>query len=172
MAVEDQPLSKLRWVAPETLHPNDWNPNRVAPPELELLQDSILADGWTQPIVATADDQIVDGFHRYTLGLRDDRIRALTGALVPVVPTLATGEEAWMSSTIRHNRARGTHAVGLMANIVRRMKDEKGMSDVVVADTLGMELEEVDRLYDRSGMTVRGAQDTFSRGWVPGRRDE
>jgi hypothetical protein len=170
MAVKDQPLSKLTWVSPDELEPNDWNPNHVAPPELELLRDSILADGWTQPIVITADNQIVDGFHRYTLGLRDPNVRKLTGALVPCVPTLASGEQDWMSSTVRHNRARGTHAVALMAGIVRRMKDEKGMSDEQIADTMGMELEEVDRLYDRSGMTVRGARDGFSKGWVPGRK--
>ncbi len=171
MARRPQPLDTVQWVDPETLEPNSYNPNTVAPPELELLKESILADGWTQPIVTTPGNEIVDGFHRWTLGLRDPEVRALTEGLVPRVVTTRTAEQERMAATIRHNRARGAHGVVLMAQIVRRMKDDLGLTDEEVSRQLGMELEEVDRLYDRAGMSTRGSRkaEEFSKGWVPGK---
>lgn len=115
----------------------------MAPPELELLKTSILADGWTQPIVVLPDMTIVDGFHRWTVSA-DPRIRAMTGGLVPVVVIEADPLHR-MASTVRHNRARGTHAVLRMAEIVRSMRD--------------------------AGMPVRGTAGVsgFGRAWVPDR---
>jgi ParB-like chromosome segregation protein Spo0J len=171
MARRPQPLDQVNWVDPATLEPNTYNPNSVAPPELQLLKDSILADGWTQPIVVTSGKEIVDGFHRWTLGLRDEEVRALTNGTVPTVETQRAEEQERMASTIRHNRARGAHGVVLMAQIVRHMKDELGLTDQQVSRNLGMELEEVDRLYDRAGMSTRGSRkaEAFSKGWVPGK---
>ena len=62
-----QPLDKITWIDRDKLKPNNYNPNKVAPPELKLLKISILEDGWTQPIVVNPDYTIVDGFHRWTL---------------------------------------------------------------------------------------------------------
>jgi ParB-like chromosome segregation protein Spo0J len=168
MSTESQPVSNVRWVARGKLRANLYNPNAVAPPELELLKLSILEDGWTSAIVVLPDMTIIDGFHRWTVSA-DPRIRAMTGGLVPVVVVNADQVHRMMS-TIRHNRARGTHAVLRMAEIVRSMT-EAGIAAGEICKRLGMEEEELERLLDRSGMTVRGTAGVngFGRAWVPGR---
>lgn len=168
--INAQPLNVIEWVHRDELHANGYNPNHVAKPEMLLLKTSILEDGWTQPIVARPDGEIVDGFHRWTTSA-DPEVYALTDGRVPVVRLLppATGDQ--MLSTIRHNRARGEHGVLPMAAIVRRLRDEEGLSVEQVMTRCGMEREEVTRLYDRGGMTERGTQHktTFSKGWAPTR---
>jgi ParB-like chromosome segregation protein Spo0J len=168
MSTDKQPVSNVHWVTRGKLKSNAWNPNRVAPPELDLLKLSILEDGWTQPIVALPDMTIIDGFHRWTVSA-DQAVRAMTGGLVPVV-TVDADPVHRMMSTIRHNRARGTHAVLRMTEIVRSMV-EAGLSAGEICTRLGMEDEELERLLDRSGMTVRGTAGVngFGRAWVPGR---
>jgi len=163
----------VRWLPRELLKPNFYNPNVVAAPELELLVVSILEDGWTQPIVTlpqAEDDsyQIVDGFHRWTVAA-DPRVAALTGGQVPTVQ-VGLDPVHRMMSTIRHNRARGTHAVVKMAEIVRRMTDE-GVPQKQIQKRLGMEAEEVVRLVNRAGMPsqVRKVAPGFNKAWVPGR---
>lgn len=169
---EAQPLARIEWVAREDLHANLYNPNHVAKPELELLKVSILEDGWTQPIVARPDGEVVDGFHRWTVSA-DPRIYAMTGGLVPVVRLQPPAHGDQMLSTIRHNRARGEHGVLPMAAIVRRLRDEEGLTVEQVMQRCGMEREEVVRLYDRGGMTERGTQHKteFSKGWTPTRSE-
>lgn len=167
MSAEEQPVNNVEWVSRDTLNPNDYNPNRVAPPELELLAVSILEDGWTQPIVVHHDGTIVDGYHRYLVSGRED-VSALTGGLVPVVRLEQDPIHARMS-TIRHNRARGTHGVISMAGLVRGMLEEN-VSVGDICARLGMEDEEVYRLADRAGMPVKEARkrETFGNSWVPG----
>lgn len=164
---DNQPISGIRWLDRRDLRPNSYNPNHVAPPELDLLALSILEDGWTQPIVALSDGTIVDGFHRWTVSARPD-IAALTGRLVPVV-VISADPAHRMMSTIRHNRARGTHAVLKMAEIVRSMR-AAGLPGEEICRRLGMEDEELERLLDRAGMPVRGTASVqgFARAWVPG----
>ncbi len=163
-----QPISSVQWVPRGTLKANFYNPNSVAPPEMDLLKLSILEDQWTQPIVALPDMTIVDGFHRW-MASNDPAIRAMTGGLVPVV-TIEADAEHRMISTIRHNRARGTHAVLRMAEIVAAMM-KAGLKPAEICRRLGMEDEELERLLDRTGMTVRGSAgvDGFGRAWAPGR---
>lgn len=161
-----QPISKVEWVDPSTLHANDYNPNRVFTPEMELLKLSILEDGWTAPITVTPEGEVIDGFHRWTLGSRDPEIRALTAGLVPVVRTKPKDRAAQMAATVRHNRARGQHGVLKMASIVRAMMSE-GRTEAEVADALGMEPEEVERLADERGSPDQVGKDSFGRGWVP-----
>ena len=165
---DSQPVSAVQWVPRGRLRSNLYNPNSVAPAELELLKLSILEDGWTQPIVALPDMTIVDGFHRWTVSA-DPHIRAMTDGLVPVVVIQADTNHR-MASTIRHNRARGTHAVLKMAEIVRSMV-ESGMDHAEVCRRLGMEDEELERLLDRAGMTVRGTAGVngFGKAWEPSR---
>lgn len=165
---DNQPVSRVRWVPRSMLRSNLYNPNAVAPPELELLRLSILEDGWTQPIVVLPDNTIVDGFHRWTVSA-DPELRAKTDSMVPVV-TLAADRVHRMMSTIRHNRARGTHAVLRMAEIVRSMV-ESGLDPAEICRRLGMEDEELERLLDRAGMTVRGTggSTNFGRAWQPTR---
>lgn len=165
MPRQPQPLDNVEWVSRGELFSNNYNPNRVAPPELKLLKISILENGWTQPIVAAPNGQIIDGFHRWTVSGHKE-IFELTGGLVPVVRVQAAeGKE--MMATIRHNRARGTHDVRLMANIVRSLKDDKNWTDEQIEDLLQMEPEEIDRLYDSSGSPKRGGAEDFGKGWVP-----
>jgi ParB-like chromosome segregation protein Spo0J len=146
---------------------NKYNPNHVAPLELALLKKSILMCGWTQPIVVRSDYEIVDGFHRWTVA-QDPMVALLTEGEVPIVfMSIETDMAKQMAATITHNRARGTHGVMLMADMVRSLKDKFGKDDAWMMDHLGMEEEEVIRLYDSAGSPdVVGVQE-FSRGWVP-----
>ena len=162
--VEDQPVSSVRWIPRDQLQANDYNPNHVAPPELELLAISIREDGWSQPIVVTPDLEIVDGFHRWTVAARPE-IAGMTGGLIPVV-VLDRERSHRMMSTVRHNRARGSHHVLKMADIVGKLQ-AAGLTEAEIQKRLQMDEEEVIRLLDRSGMTVRGAGDGFGREWVP-----
>lgn len=160
--VLQQPVSRVVWKHRSELNPNDYNPNKVAPPEMELLIISILEDGWTQPIVVLPDNTIVDGFHRYTVSA-DPRLVKRFGGWVPTV-TVALDPVHRMMSTIRHNRARGTHGILPMAHIVREVVESVPKEEV--QRRLGMEDEEVDRLVDRAGMPAKG-RERFGNSWVP-----
>lgn len=164
---DDQPVSHVEWVPRDQLHANGYNPNRVPPPELDLLRRSLLEDGWTQPVVAREDGEIVDGFHRWTISA-DEEVAALTGGLIPVVRLVSLDPAHQRMSTIRHNRARGTHHVLKMADIVAELLGEYGCDEAELRIHLGMEEEEVDRLRDRGQMTRRGAAADYGKGWVPG----
>ena len=164
---DDMPVSRVEWRKRDTLWANDYNPNNVAPPEMELLRVSLLEDGWTLPLVIRPDGEIVDGFHRWTLSA-EPKIYALTGGLVPVVVLLQAESRAHqIASTIRYNRARGNHYVLSMANIVSHLHDELGVSEQDIMRALGMEFEEYDRLNDRGNMVKRGKADQFGNGWIP-----
>lgn len=162
---DDQPVSTVQWIHRDELRANDYNPNHVAPPEKRLLKISILEDGWTQPIVVRSSMEIVDGFHRWLVS-KDKDVYALTDGLVPVVflDDSKTAEDQMMS-TIRHNRARGIHAVVSMAEIVAALS-ESGLPDDEIATRLQMDEEEVSRLLDRGNMLLRGSRDDFNQGWV------
>lgn len=165
--INHQPVSTIEWLPRDALHANGYNPNHVAPSELRLLRRSILASGWTQPIVARHDGEIVDGFHRWTVAA-DKSIAALTGGLVPVARLAAnTSAAEQMAATIRHNRARGEHGVLPMAAIVRALLGAESWDSDKIEAELGMEDEEVQRLADRSGMPVKIGRDAFGNGWVP-----
>lgn len=166
MSIEDQPVSTVKWVDRGMLRANNWNPNHVAPPEMELLHRSLVEDGWTQPIVVqdTGDGyEIVDGYHRWTASA-DPEILTLTDGMVPVVVVALDDAHARMS-TIRHNRARGTHAVLAMADIVATLARELDVSTGEIEERLGMESEEVNRLLDRGDVRKRIGRDTFSPAW-------
>jgi hypothetical protein len=152
-------VSAVEWVDPATLRANAWNPNKQAPPESRLLKLSLMEDGWTAPIVVGTDDEIIDGFYRWTLGLRDQDVRSLTGGLVPIVRVGITPEHRRLS-TVRHNRARGTHHDLGMADIVAELL-AMGLNADEIGRRLQMDHEEVDRLADSSQMTKRGSAAAF-----------
>lgn len=157
----------MRWVHRDTLKANDYNPNSVAPPELALLKRSILEDGWTQPIVLHTDRTIVDGFHRWTVS-GDLDVYRLTGGFVPVVFLRDKTPTDRRIATVRHNRARGSHAVLRMADIIENLI----LAGVPVPDImkrLGMEREEVVRLAVRKGIPKSQVitSGEWSKSWNP-----
>lgn len=165
--LEQQPVSSVEWVNRDILIPNNYNPNAVAPPEMDLLEISILEDGWTQPIVRNPDNEIVDGFHRYTVSGRPKMLERFNG-YVPVATTTPKSVDDQMMSTIRHNRARGTHAVLKMADIVLKML-ENNLSMEQIMHLLQMEEEEVSRLANRMGIPASTIKrdPNFGKAWKP-----
>lgn len=162
------PVYGVRPVPVEKIYANEYNPNHVAGPEMKLLYDSIKEDGYTMPIVcyyhADADKyEIVDGFHRYSIMLKHKDIYERENGMLPVsVIDKPIGER--MASTIRHNRARGSHDVDLMSNIVAELKDI-GKTDTWIAKHLGMDLDEILRLKQISGLASLFADKDFSKSW-------
>lgn len=160
------PLENVQWIKRDILSPNNYNPNAVAPPELDLLKTSILEDGWTQPIVANPDMTIVDGFHRWTVSGHKE-VFNLTDGFVPVVILEPKDIDHQKMSTIRHNRARGRHGVLEMGRIVQSMLDS-GKSIEEVMERLSMEREEVTRLTNTQGVMSHPDLDKpYSKAWVP-----
>lgn len=165
--LDAQPVNSVQWVTRDKLNPNDYNPNSVAPRELRLLKISIKESGWTQPIVVNPDMTIVDGFHRWTVSADKD-ISELTGGLIPIVITRPKDHQSQMMATVRHNRARGTHSVLKMSDIVGDLV-KKGLSGKEICERLQMEEEEVTRLLFTLGIPKSDIfkEMEFSKAWVP-----
>ena len=149
------PVYNIKTVPIEKIQANSYNPNHVATPEMELLYQSIKSDGYTMPIVCYyLEDvdkyEIVDGFHRYTTMMRHKDIYDRENGMMPVSIIDKPISER-MASTIRHNRARGSHDIGLMTNIVTELV-ESGCSDKWILKNLGMEADELLRLKQFSGL--------------------
>jgi ParB-like chromosome segregation protein Spo0J len=162
------PVYNVIRVPVEKIRANEYNPNKVARPEMELLYQSIKEDGYTMPIVCyyhEEDDmyEIVDGFHRYTIILRHKDIYDREGGCLPVSVIDKPISER-MASTIRHNRARGTHNIDLMSNIVAELV-EMGKSDAWIAKHLGMDVDEILRLKQITGLAEMFANKEFSKAW-------
>lgn len=165
------PVYNIKRVPAEKIRPNEYNPNSVAPPEMQLLYDSIKEDGYTMPIVCyynDADDMydIVDGFHRYRIILEHKDIYDREGGCLPVSVIDKPIDER-MASTIRHNRARGSHDVDLMSNIIAELHTI-GRSDTWIAKHLGMDKDEILRLKQITGIAALFKDKEFSRSWEPG----
>jgi ParB-like chromosome segregation protein Spo0J len=142
------PISNIRIVDRNILKPNDYNPNVVNERNLELLVQSILTNGWTMPIVVRPDYTIIDGFHRWTVSGREPLLSKL-GGKVPIVIVKHKDEAGNIYGTITHNRARGTHLLGPMKNIIARLL-KQGKTIKEISKQLGMSYEEVFRLSDFS----------------------
>lgn len=172
-----EPVDLVEWVLSDAVHANDYNPNSVAPPEMELLRLSIMADGYTQPIVThTADDasiEVVDGFHRNRVGRECDDVRERVKGYLPVVRIRQgqTDRGDRIASTIRHNRARGKHRVEAMSEIVLELK-RRNWSDEKIGRNLGMDPDEVLRLAQITGLAEMFADREFSEAWEAGVIDE
>ncbi len=165
------PVYNIRPVPVDKIRANEYNPNKVAPPEMRLLYDSIKEDGYTMPIVCyynSEDDmyEIVDGFHRYTVMLQHKDIFEREGGMLPV-SVIDKPIEDRMASTIRHNRARGSHDVDLMSNIVAELH-RLGRSDAWLAKHLGMDTDEILRLKQITGLAEMFKNNDFSKSWDPG----
>lgn len=164
-----EPVDCVLWVPADSIAANDYNPNRVAPPEMELLQTSIREDGYTQPIVAWKQPnayEVVDGFHRNRVGKECPDIRERVHGYLPVVAinTDQGGRGDRIASTIRHNRARGKHTIDGMTEIVVELK-RRNWSDKKIAKKLGMDPDEILRLSQISGLADIFANHEFSEAW-------
>ena len=164
------PVYNVQAVPLEKVVPNTYNPNAVAPPEMRLLYESIKEDGYTMPVVCYHDKEkdqyvIVDGFHRYRVMLEHPDIYAREGGMLPV-SVIDKPLDHRMASTIRHNRARGSHNVDLMSNIVTELHD-LGRSDNWICQHLGMDKDELLRLKQITGLAALFKDVKFSRAWEP-----
>lgn len=165
-----EPVDFVKWVKNDTVYANDYNPNSVAPPEMELLRVSIDADGYTQPIVSMPDPdgkyEVIDGFHRHRVGKEFPTVRERIQGYLPLVQIRETQTDKTdrMASTIRHNRARGKHKVEAMSDIVIELK-KRNWSDDKIAKNLGMDADEVLRLCQLSGIAELFHDDEFSASW-------
>ncbi len=166
-----EPVDCVIWVPCEQVQANDYNPNAVAPPEMKLLQHSIRVDGYTQPIVGYFDDEehvfeVVDGFHRNRVGKECADIKERVKGYLPVtiINQDRRDRSDRISATIRHNRARGKHAVTAMSDIVLELS-RRNWSDKKIAKELGMEPDEVLRLKQITGLAELFADRDFSMAW-------
>ncbi len=164
------PVYQVIPVSIKKIKPNDYNPNKVATPEMKLLYESIKTDGYTMPIVCYHDEKaddyiIVDGFHRYRIMLEHPDIYEREQGMLPVSVINKTIDQR-MASTIRHNRARGSHDVDLMSNIVKELH-ELGRSDAWISKHLGMDKDEILRLKQITGLAALFKDVKFGKAWKP-----
>ena len=164
----NSPVYNVLRVPFEKVKSNEYNPNRVAPPEMALLETSIWEDGYTQPIVTYYDKEadtyiVVDGFHRYLTMKNSERIREREENMLPIVVIdKQIGDR--MASTIRHNRARGTHNIELMSTIVAELV-EMGKGDRWICKHIGMSADELLRLKQITGIAALFQNQDFSQSW-------
>ena len=169
------PVYNVIAVPIEKIQANTYNPNAVAPPEMKLLYESIKTDGYTMPIVCyyvKSQDiyVIIDGFHRYRIMLEHSDIYEREGGMLPVSVTDKPIDQR-MASTIRHNRARGSHDVELMSNIIKELH-ELGRSDAWISKHLGMDRDEILRLKQITGLAALFKDVKFGQAWKPVEEEE
>ena len=169
------PVYRIIQVPIEKVKPNTYNPNSVAPPEMRLLYESIKIDGYTMPIVCYYSKEndiyvIVGGFHRYRVMLEHPDIYEREKGMLPV-SVIDKSLDQRMASTIRHNRARGSHNVDLMSNIVKELH-ELGRSDAWISKHLGMDRDEILRLKQITGLAALFKDVKFGEAWRPIEEEE
>ncbi len=165
----DEPVDFVKWVPCEDVRANDYNPNKVAPPEMRLLATSILADGYTQPVVTNQESSgwtVVDGFHRNRIAKEHKEVKKRIKGYLPIVQIRRqqVGREERMASTVRHNRARGRHGVDEMSSLVAELA-KKAWTDEKIAAELGMDQDEVLRLKQITGLAELFSDKNFSAAW-------
>lgn len=165
----DEPVDCVLWVKNDVVSANDYNPNTVAPPEMELLRHSIEHDGYTQPVVTWNSGEkreVIDGFHRTRVCQEDKSVMARVNGYLPVVTVNAecTSRKDRIASTIRHNRARGKHNVTAMSDIVTELKN-RNWKNSRIAKELGMDEDEVLRLCQITGLESLFQNNEFSKSW-------
>jgi ParB-like chromosome segregation protein Spo0J len=165
-----EPVDVVRWEPVSNVHANDYNPNSVAPPEMTLLEHSIMSDGYTQPIVVWEREdgtfEVVDGFHRNRVARESIHVAARVQNHLPlsVIKKDREGRGDRIAATIRHNRARGKHRIDAMSEIVIELK-RRNWSDTKIGKELGMDPDEVLRLAQISGLAEMFSDADFSEAW-------
>lgn len=167
---KNEPVDYVRWVKSDSVQANDYNPNKVAPPEMQLLEVSIIEDGYTQPIVAFPREdiiEVVDGFHRSRVGKESLIVNNRIKGYLPIVSIRKEqqNKKERIASTIRHNRARGKHQVSAMSDIVIELKN-RNWSNTRISRELGMDEDEILRLCQISGIESMFKDKDFSKAWV------
>jgi len=165
----NEPVDFVKWVIAENVVANDYNPNKVAPPEMELLEVSIMNDGYTQPVVTFPNDgkiEVVDGFHRTRVSKESKIVRERVKGYTPtvIIRKEQSDKNDRIASTIRHNRARGKHQVDAMSEIVIELKNRNWKNERIARE-LGMDEEEILRLCQITGLQDIFKDDDFSRSW-------
>ena len=164
---KSEPCDCVLWIKQENIQANEYNPNYVAAPEMKLLYESIRSDGYTMPIVTydlkDGRREIVDGFHRNRIGREHADIKKRVYGYLPV-STIDRPTDERMASTIRHNRARGTHGIRPMSDIILDLS-KQGWDDAKICEKLGMDLDEVIRLKQITGLKEAFSNHTFSKSW-------
>lgn len=166
---KNEPVDCVIWVPTNDVVANEYNPNSVAPPEMQLLEVSIINDGYTQPIVTWLEGdkrEIIDGFHRSRVAKESSVVGERIYGYMPVVTAneSQTDKNNRIASTIRHNRARGKHAVSAMTDIVIELK-KRNWSEERIGKELGMDEDEILRLCQISGLAEAFENDDFSAAW-------
>jgi hypothetical protein len=166
---KNEPVDFVKWVMSDNVVANDYNPNKVAPPEMELLEISIMNDGYTQPVVTFPKDdkvEVVDGFHRTRVSKESKIVRERVKGYTPtvIIRKEQTDKNDRIASTIRHNRARGKHQVDAMSEIILELKNRNWKNERIARE-LGMDEEEILRLCQITGLQELFKDDDFSKSW-------
>lgn len=166
---KNEPVDFVKWVLAENVIANDYNPNKVAPPEMELLEVSIMNDGYTQPVVTFPNDgkiEVVDGFHRTRVSKESKIVRERVMGYTPtvIIRKEQSDKNDRIASTIRHNRARGKHQVDAMSEIILELKNRNWKNERIARE-LGMDEEEILRLCQITGLQDIFKDDDFNKSW-------
>ena len=166
---KNEPVDYVKWVLAENIVANDYNPNKVAPPEMELLEISIMNDGYTQPVVTFPNNnkiEVVDGFHRTRVSKESKIVRQRVMGYTPtvIIRKEQSDKNDRIASTIRHNRARGKHQVDAMSEIILELKNRNWKNERIARE-LGMDEEEILRLCQITGLQDIFKDDDFSKSW-------
>jgi hypothetical protein len=166
---KNEPVDYVKWVLAENVVANDYNPNKVAPPEMELLEVSIMNDGYTQPVVTFPNGdkiEVVDGFHRTRVSKESKIVRQRVMGYTPtvIIRKEQSNKNDRIASTIRHNRARGKHQVDAMSEIILELKNRNWKNERIARE-LGMDEEEILRLCQITGLQDIFKDDDFSKSW-------
>lgn len=166
---KNEPVDFVKWVKCDDVIANDYNPNKVAPPEMELLEISIMNDGYTQPVVTFPNNgkiEVVDGFHRTRVSKESKIVKNRVLGYTPtvIIRKEQSDKNDRIASTIRHNRARGKHQVDAMSEIVLELKNRNWKNERIARE-LGMDEEEILRLCQISGLQDIFKDDDFSKSW-------
>jgi ParB-like chromosome segregation protein Spo0J len=167
---QNEPVDFVEWVPADTVHANDYNPNTVAAPEMKLLELSIVADGYTQPIVThpSTENQleVIDGFHRNRVGKESEGVRKRIKGYLPIVRIRTDRAERGnrIAATVRHNRARGKHTITGMMELVADLT-KRNWNETKIARELGMDQDEVLRLKQITGLAALFENEEYSEAW-------
>lgn len=170
------PVDYVMWVKSESVEANEYNPNKVAPPEWTMLNQSIMQDGYTMSIVANEEEdgiKIVDGFHRRLVERTNQQVSESTFGRVPItqIRKSVSSKGDRMASTILHNRARGSHNIERMSVIVAELV-EMGKGDAWICKHIGMSADELLRMKQITGLASLFQNHSFSQSWEVEGHDE